>query len=166
MLPAAERLVFRRWSEGDLDLARSLWTNAEVMHFLGGPYSEAQVQARLHREIDNDARYGFQYWPIFLRDDGAHAGVCGLKPNPADERQQEIGFHLLPQFWRRGYAFEASRAVIDFAFNAIGADALYAGHHPANDSSRVLLQRLGFACIGTHFYEPTGLDHPWYRLKS
>jgi [ribosomal protein S5]-alanine N-acetyltransferase len=166
MLPSTERLIFRRWSEVDFDLARSLWRNAEVMHYLGGPMSDEKLKARVLREIENDARYGFEYWPIFLREGDAHVGVCGLKPYRPEERQYEIGFQILPQFWRRGYAYEAARAVVDFAFRTMNADALFAGHHPDNGASRALLERLGFECIGTHFFEPTGLDHPWYRLRS
>jgi len=79
-LPESQRLIFRRWSDVDPDLASLLWRDPEVMHFLGGPYSEEQVRKRLHVEIENDRLFGFQYWPIFVRDDGTFAGVCGLKP--------------------------------------------------------------------------------------
>ena len=165
-LPQSPRLRFRRWSEADIDLATNLWANPAVMRFLGGPYTPTQIEQRLHREIDHQRQFGFQYWPIFLKADGAHVGVCGLKPYKADLREYEIGFHLLPQFWGAGYASEAARATIAFAFESIGAMALYAGHHPQNASSRALVQRLGFECLGTHYFSPTGLQHPWYRLTA
>jgi len=164
-LPESQRLIFRRWSDVDPDLASLLWRDPEVMHFLGGPYSEEQVRKRLQVEIENDRLFGFQYWPIFVRDDGTFAGVCGLKPYKPESREHEIGFHLRPQFWRLGYASEGSRAVIGFASTSVRAHALYAGHHPQNEASRALLVRLGFECIGTHFFAPTGLDHPWYVLQ-
>jgi len=136
------------------------------MRYLGGPYTLAQVTTRLQREIANDESDGIAYWPIFLRTTGEHVGCCGLKACDASECAYEIGFHLLPQFWGNGYASEAAKSVIDVAFHERGASALYAGHHPRNGASRSLLTRLGFACIGTHFYAPTGLQHPWYQLSK
>lgn len=42
-------------------------------------------------------------------------GCCGLRPYRKNE--YGIGFHLLPQFWRKGYAVEAASAVINYAFS-------------------------------------------------
>lgn len=164
MPPPTARLEFRRWQRSDDALAATLWSNPDVMQFLGGPYSHDEVVARLEREVAHDEARGVQYWPVFLRDTGRFAGCCGLKPVPEHEDDLEIGFHFLPPFWGRGFAAEASRAVIAFAFGELGAPALFAGHHPQNGSSAALLSKLGFDTIGTHFFARTGLDHPWCRL--
>ena len=163
-LPESPRLLFRSWTEADINLATKLWANPDVMRYLGGPYTAAQIERRLQREIDNARQFGIQYWQILVKEGGAYAGVCGLKPFKPESGEYELGFHLLPDFWGRGYASEAARASIDFAFKTIGATALYAGHHPDNDSSRTLVRRLGFEQLGTHYFEPTSLQHPWYRL--
>jgi RimJ/RimL family protein N-acetyltransferase len=162
--PRTKRVEFGTWSTTDTELASRLWCDAEVMHFLGGPYSAAEVSARLGREIENQKTYGLQYWPVFI--DGAFAGCCGMKPVPDDDTRFEIGFHFLPAFWGAGYASEASRAVIDYAASHFGLTELFAGHHPDNASSRVLLTRLGFAQISEHFFARTGLQHPWLRWTS
>ena len=158
--------MFRRWVESDLDLAADLWGDADVMRYIGGPYTEEQIARRLQREISNDREFGFQYWPIFLKADGAYVGACGLKPYKPEAREYEIGFHLLPRFWGHGYASEAARAAIQFAFETLRATALYAGHHPDNAASRKLVERLGFHRLGTHYFAPTRLQHPWYRLDA
>ena len=74
----------------------------------------------------------------------------------------ELGFHVRSPLWRRGYATEAARAVIAFAFGDFGANALFAGHHPENATSRRLLERLGFRHTHDELYPPTGLPHPSY----
>jgi [ribosomal protein S5]-alanine N-acetyltransferase len=166
-LPApTERLEFRRWSRNDEDLATSLWGDPEVMRFLGGPYSPEEVSARIDREMANDDAHGIQYWPLFTRDSGEFAGCCGLKPYRPAESLLELGFHLRPPFWRAGYATEAAGAVVAFAFELLGAAALYAGSHPQNAASAALLSKLGFTRIGTHFFDRTGLDHSWWELKA
>ena len=159
--PPTARVEFRRWSTADVELATTLWGDPRVMRFLGGPYSRDEVVARLAREEANDAEHGMQYWPVYVDD--VFAGCCGLKPHEPEHRFHEIGFHLRPEFWGGGYASEAARAVMAYAFDELGTAALFAGHHPENETSRALLTRLGFTQIGTHFFARTGLQHPWYR---
>ncbi|HEX8169037.1 MAG TPA: GNAT family N-acetyltransferase [Thermoanaerobaculia bacterium] len=157
--PPTARLEFRRWTREDRDLAATLWCDPEVMRFLGGPYSQEELEARVERESASEV----QYWLLFTRD-GQFAGVCGLKPHK--EAILEIGFQLLPRFWGAGYAYEAAAAVVDYAFDALHVKALVAGHHPHNDSSRRLLTKLGFTEIGTHHFARTGLEHPWWELRK
>jgi [ribosomal protein S5]-alanine N-acetyltransferase len=156
------RLEFRRWTPGDVPLATLLWSDPRVMHFLGGPYSSEEVHARIERELANDDAHGVQYWPVFTIEGGEFAGCCGLKPHEPEHRRYEIGFHFRPEFWRTGFAYEASLAVIDYAFDTLGAAELYAGRHPDNIASANLLAKLGFTQIGTHHFARTGLEHPWY----
>ena len=163
MLPRVDGFDFRRWQLSDAALAATLWSDPKVMQYLGGPYTPEEVAARLKTEVSNDAAHGIQYWPLFVAGTDEFAGCCGLKPYDVANREYEIGFHFRPQFWGRGYASSAARAVIEHAFGPLDAAALYAGHHPENDASRTLLERLGFTQIGTHFFARTGLQHPWYR---
>ncbi|HEV7919711.1 MAG TPA: GNAT family N-acetyltransferase [Thermoanaerobaculia bacterium] len=161
--PPTARLLFRTWTAGDFDLAFSLWGDAEVTRYIGGPFSAQSVRGRVAKELENEAQYGVQYWPIFLREGGDHAGVCGLRPRNGI---YALGFHLHERYWGRGLAREAAQAVIAYAFEVIGTEALFAGHHPRNSSSRTLLERLGFEYTGDEWYEPTGLMHPSYLLRK
>ena len=159
-----ERLRFDVWSEDKLPLAEALWCDAEVTRFIGGPFTREQVQARVAREMANFAAHGVQYWPIFKRESGEHAGCCGLRPYDLDARVFALGFHLLPQHWGKGYAREASLAVIEHAFTSLDASKLFAGHHPQNERSRKTLVALGFEYWRDELYPPTGLMHPSYLL--
>jgi len=160
------RLGFRWWRPSDLPHAQALWGDPAVTRFIAaGPLSQAQVRARLEREIEMQQRHGFQYWPIFLLAGGAHVGCCGLRPHGDDPATPEFGVHIASRHWRQGYAFEAASSVIGHAFATLGAKALFAGHNPANAASRSLLTRLGFVYTHDEFYEPTGLRHPSYLLK-
>ncbi|HEV2387806.1 MAG TPA: GNAT family N-acetyltransferase [Candidatus Acidoferrales bacterium] len=158
------RLGFRRWSPEDLPLAWALWGDPEVTRLIGGPFSEAEVERRLDREIAAIEASGVQYWPIFLLGGDLHVGCCGLRPYRPEGRIYELGFHIRRGFWGQGLAEEAARAVILFAFETLGAKGLFAGHHPANAPSRHLLEKLGFRFTHEEFYPPTGLQHPSYSL--
>ena len=161
-----KRLGFRPWTRGDIELALALWGDEEVTKLIGGPFSPEQIEARLSQEISNLTAYGIQYWPIFLLSIGEFVGCCGLRPYKLDQRIYEIGVHIRPEHWGRGYALEASQAIIKYAFEHFGVAGLFAGHNPANEASRRVLEKLGFRFTHHEFYPPTGLKHPSYLLAA
>ena len=62
----------------------------------------------------------------------------------ADQPRAEIGYILGREHWGQGYAGEAQRRVIDFAFDEVGLHRLEADTHPDNAASARSLERLGF----------------------
>lgn len=160
----SERLAFGYWSENDAALAQQLWGDPQVTRLFGGPFTPAQVEQRLNQEIAWQRSFGVQYWPLFLQESDAFAGCCGLRPRDRQARIYEMGFHLCPEFWGRGIATEAARAVIHHAFNTLGAASLFAGHHPENHASRHVLEKLGFQFTHAELFPPTGQMHRCYVL--
>jgi len=163
-----ERLYFRTWTEADLDLARGLWSDPEVTKFISayGEFSEADIQDRLKLEMENEKKYGVQYWPVFFKDSREHAGCCGLRPFDLSREIYEIGFHIRSAHWGQGLASEAALGVMEYTFQVLKAAGLFAGHNPQNVTSRHLLQKLGFHYTHDEYYAPTGLQHPSYLLMS
>jgi RimJ/RimL family protein N-acetyltransferase len=159
-----ERLLFRTWTDADLPLALALWGDIRVTKLIGGPFDDAAVKKRLDRELEHQRLHGFQYWPIFLRQGGAHAGCAGLKPYDLARGIIETGFQLHPDHFGHGLATEAARAVVAYAFEVVGAKAIFAGHHPENHASRRVLEKLGLRYTHDELYPPTGLMHRSYRL--
>ncbi|MFT3693440.1 MAG: GNAT family N-acetyltransferase [Kofleriaceae bacterium] len=155
------RLAFRSWRESDLPFAQALFGDPRVTALVGGPFSDDQVKARLASEMACEAAHGYQYWPMF--DNETFVGCCGLKPRP--DGGIELGFYVCVDHHGRGYAVEAARSVIAHAFDLVGADRIFAGHHPNNVGSRRTLEKLGFIYAHDEFYPPTGLQHPGYYLQ-
>ena len=111
----SNRLGFREWSQDDLPLARTLWGNAAVTKFIGGPFSERQIEDRLNKEIETCKNCGVQYWPISLLETGSYVGCAGLRPYAGSPGVFELGIHLRPEFWGRGLAEEAGQALTSLA---------------------------------------------------
>lgn len=162
-----QRIGFSRWNEGDRELSRLLWGDGRVTKFLcaSGKFTQDDVDRRLQMEIENGRIYGVQYWPVFDLSSEELVGCCGLRPYRLEEGIYEIGFHLRPEYWGRGLAAEAARAVIRYAFDEMKAGNLFAGHNPNNTNSKKLLGRLGFHYTGDEYYAPTGLYHPSYLYR-
>lgn len=77
--------------------------------------------------------------------DGALIGMCGLEPRPDGA---ELGYWLGVPFWRRGYATEAVRALIDYGFGEFGYEVLRSGARVSNPASRRVLEKCGFQWTG------------------
>ena len=163
----SERLGFRTWAKNDFKLAFELWGDPQVSRFIDarGTLSADQVREKLDKEITTEVGHNVQYWPIFLLQNNDHVGCCGLRPYDLENKVYEIGFHICPQFWRQGFALEAAHTVMQYAFTKLNACALFAGHNPANQASRLLLEKLHFRYTHDEFYPPTGLQHPSYLLR-
>jgi RimJ/RimL family protein N-acetyltransferase len=143
-----ERLRVRPWTAADDDLARlaDLYGREEVLRWLGGlpvpsPVGLVERWAQVHAL---DERYGA--WAV-ERPDGVVAGTVLFKPLPDGVGEVEVGWHLHPDSWGRGYATEAARAVIERGFDA-GVPEVYAVVRPGNDASVAVCRRLGMAPIG------------------
>jgi RimJ/RimL family protein N-acetyltransferase len=73
-------------------------------------------------------------------------GACGvaMTEGPAPE----LGYWLGVRFWGKGFATEAVRAVIDYAFTDLEHDAVQAGARVTNPASRRILEKCGFQWTG------------------
>ena len=164
----SDRMGWRRWTKSDYHLALSLWGNPEVtqlFHSRGG-LSDEEVVERLDKEISTEKDFGVQYWPIFLKETEMFVGASGLRPYDLDRGIYEKGTHLIPSAWGQGLGTEAGLTVIKYAFETIGAKALFAGHNPKNTASARMIKKQGFSYTHDEFYEPTGLEHPSYLLRA
>ena len=91
----------------------------------------------------NDA--GWFAWYFVLRGDGERVviGNGGFKGAPSGG-SVEIGYSVLPQFQRRGYAFEAVQALTTWAFSHGSVERVIAETLPELEPSQQLLRKLGF----------------------
>jgi RimJ/RimL family protein N-acetyltransferase len=87
-------------------------------------------------------------WLMIDRQRNAVVGDLGFKGAPDEAGQVEIGYGVLPQFQRRGYAFEAATGLVDWAFRRPEVRAVLADCLPDNAGSVAVLRKLGMTEIG------------------
>lgn len=108
----------------------------------------AEWSLRFAEEHPTDGRWNLYY----LVDPSAESGrtcvgIVGFKGAPAEGRV-EVGYSVLSQFRRRGYASEAVKALVELAFAHDGIDAVLAETLPELRPSIGVLERLGFRLTG------------------
>lgn len=83
---------------------------------------------------------------VILRETNTLIGTCGaFEP---DEKSVMLGYSILPDYRRRGYATEATRALIDFAFADDGVERVLAETYPELTPSIGVLEKCGFTFVG------------------
>ena len=86
---------------------------------------------------------------VLAREPEAHlVGAVGFGRMGEDASDPDLGYWLGEPFWGNGYATEAARAAIDFAFAERGLARLVAGCRIANGASRRVLEKCGFQYSG------------------
>lgn len=78
-----------------------------------------------------------------------------------DDYQLEIGYTLSPEYQGKGYAQEAVKAVINYAFSELKKHRIIASVDPDNIKSLSLLEKIGFRKEG-HFIKSFHMNDQWY----
>jgi RimJ/RimL family protein N-acetyltransferase len=102
---------------------------------------------------------------LIVRRDATVLGACGLAERTAESA--ELGYWLAFAFWGNGYATEAARAVIDYAFDDLGYEMLHAGARVSNPASRRVLEKCGFGWTGVELHRIRSLasSAPFDRFR-
>ncbi len=147
---ATERLDLRPWSIEDLPGLHGLWTDPGVRRFLWDgeviPLEKAEEVVRAG--IDSFDHHGFGFWGVRERGREKLIGFGGFRfVEPG--RDVEILYGIDPPLWGRGYATEAARALIDWAFRETELTRIFAGADAPNRASFRVLEKLGMRYDGT-----------------
>lgn len=146
-----ERLVLRPYTEADFDGLHALFSDESVVRWLyEGTTTPEESKQKLARRIEGHALTEEQGLnaAVELRD-GTYAGDVALfYMAPAKHRSIELGFSFLPSRQGNGYATEAARALVAWAFS-IGFHRVYGRLEPRNAASARVLEKLGMRHEGT-----------------
>jgi RimJ/RimL family protein N-acetyltransferase len=155
------RLLLRPLSIEDLDEFVALHADPEVTRFIR-PLDRAEAEERLKRDKSEWAERGHGLLAVLEKDGGEFLGRAGLKHWPQLD-ETELGWALRRDAWGHGYATEAARASIEWAFSEFDLPYLTAMVSPGNDRSARVAERLGM----TRLREDVLLDDPVvvYALK-
>jgi len=158
-----ERLILRRFTVDDAQFVLTLVNEPSFLRYIGDKKIRNLEDARqyiLSGPVASYERHGFGLCLVELRETHRPIGMCGLLKRE-ELPEPDIGFALLPEFWNKGFAFEAAAAVLQDARERLGIERILAITSLDNEASIKLLERLGFT-----FQKITKLaaDHEQVRL--
>lgn len=164
------RLIMRPFEERDAEGLFLLDSNPEVMKYVGGVVSTKIEQSQQMIEFIQKQykENGVGRLAVIEKSTNTLIGWSGLKYLTSEingmKNVYELGYRFLPEYWGKGYATETARAALNYAFNEIKTDVVYAMAVTENTGSNRVLQKLGFEELGT-FLDYSDLCY-WYRLKK
>lgn len=141
------RLILRNWLERDRELFHRINSDERVMEFFPFRRDRAQSDAVMDGMRDAIARDGYGWTAAEVAATGECIGFVGL--NAAEivpvvpAGTLEVGWRLAPEFWGKGYATEAARALLDHAFDRLGRDEVISFAVWNNHPSIAVMKRLG-----------------------
>lgn len=149
------RLLLRPFESRDLDALAAIYGDPAVMAYVGdGTVRDRErVGLGLEKMIAMQEERGYAPWAVGERAAGALVGECGLYPLEGVGPEVELTYTFARCVWGKGYATEAGRAALDYAFTATGLARVIAVVHPENAASIRVLEKLGMRADGVgHYY--------------
>lgn len=159
-----ERLLMRPFEEGDLTALHEMQSNEEVVKYLYHDVrSLDEVRAALARKMAGTSITGEGDGlsaAAVLRDTGEFVGDISLWLVSEGHAQAEVGFVVHPAHQRKGYATEAARPMVDFAFTTMGVHRVIGRTEARNAGSARVIEKLGMR-REAHFVENEWVKGEW-----
>lgn len=111
---------------------------------------------------------GIARWAVVDKLTNECIGWSGLKyfnqPLNNHNNFYELGYRFKKKHWGKGFATESSIAILDYGFENLNVDSIFAITDPKNLNSKKVLTKLGFDFQETFDYEGDPTD--WFVLKK
>ena len=151
------RLILRQFTEDDVDNLLALDSDADVMRFINGGVASSR-KAITRKFLPDVLSYYCEYdnlgfWAIVEKSSQEFLGWVVLRPESrfriaklldvAEPDAMELGYRLRKVSWGKGYATEASQALIDKALTQWNVKKIIAWALPENKASIRVMEKLG-----------------------
>jgi len=150
-----ERLILRPWQEEDAEALYTYASDPDIGPPAGWPPHTGVDNSR---HIIRTVLTAPQTYAVCLKD-GTPIGSVGLKLNGSTDMTHrddecELGYWIGKPFWGQGLIPEASRALLQYAFESLGMRAVWCGYYEGNEKSKRVQEKLGFV----YQYTTEGLE--------
>lgn len=174
----SERLLLTPLSETDIDIALEMYTDPAVVKYVCDPMSEDEIRKEMSYVTKRGSNGCIGIWCISDRRTSEKYGDGYLLPMPVDEDDTdwdllvpdampdgdiEVGYFLKRSAWGNGFATEACRRLIKFAFEETSLKEVVATLDEGNQNSRIVLEKAGFSYGGR--IRAYGKDGPHFRIS-
>jgi ribosomal-protein-alanine N-acetyltransferase len=145
MILETERLVIRKFKSADLAGLTDMFTDAEVMKYIGPRRAMTEVESQawlmniLQRQDTELTRYA-----VALKEMDELIGVAGLKE---EDEVMDFGYYLRRKYWGNGYASEACSAIQGYIETSLQIKDYQIFIADENTRSIRMIERLGLKAV-------------------
>ncbi|MDO7083823.1 GNAT family N-acetyltransferase [Pseudocolwellia sp. AS88] len=170
-----ERLLLRQWRTSDLHAFAQMNGCEKVMEYFPHPLTSVESDAIAHRLTKIITEKGWGFWANEEKNSQKFIGSVGLKQTDAClpfSPAVEIGWRLDSQYWHKGYATEAAKKSLEFAFNELNLKEVISFTAKINKPSIKVMERIGMVDTGKPFNHPiveknsSLLEHVLYKIEQ
>lgn len=141
------RLILRSWKKSDIEPFVEMNQDREMMRYFPKRYSREE-SLNLYQAIQKEFQeIGYSLFAVEEKKSQEFIGFVGLHQSDLkifnNETAIEIGWRIKTDFWNQGYATEAAKACLEFAFNEIGLKKVYSFTAIVNLPSQAVMKKLG-----------------------
>lgn len=148
----SERLILRPFALSDAKMVQHLAGNikiAETTLNIPHPYEDGMAEAWIgtHREglkQEKEVTYA-----IVKKDANELIGAISLMMINQTHKKAELGYWIGVPYWSNGYCTEASRTLINYGFNGLNLNKIYAKALVTNTASWTVMEKVGMSHEGT-----------------
>ncbi|OBT07310.1 GCN5 family acetyltransferase [Vibrio sp. UCD-FRSSP16_10] len=167
-----DRLLLRPWKPSDFNAFVQMNSNPQVMRFFPSTLSPIQSIELVRRLSDELERYHWGMWALELKSTQQFIGMVGLQRRSAGDGILpipfvEIAWRIDQPFWGQGYAPEAARIILNYAFDHLGLQSVYSLTALCNLPSQRVMQKIGMHNTLADFQHPKLETHSklsWHCL--
>lgn len=133
-----DRLYLRPLVSSDTEALVSILCDGETMRFYPAPFTYQQVERWINKGL----------WAVILKENNAFIGDCGISMQDIEGvLMPELGYHINKQYWGKGYATEAAKAFISYAFQVLHYPLIVSYMKYDNLPSRRVAEKNGFVYV-------------------
>jgi len=147
VIAETERLIIRPLRISDTAMILSLFNEPDVINYIGDrgiKNSDDALNYIQSGPLAMQLELGFSLYCCQLKGSDETVGISGLIKRDGIE-EVEVGFAMLSQHYRQGYAKESMNAVLDYAKSTLNLQIFQAITSPENNASIKFLEGLGFS---------------------
>ena len=148
----SDRLYLRQWKEEDKELFFELNSDPKVMKYFPQILSKNESDAFVEKIKSQIDRKGWGVFAAEKKQASEFIGFIGLT-DPSFKTPfapcTEIGWRLHRNFWKKGYATEGAKVVLDFAFKKLRKEYIISFTSKLNSSSIAVMKRIGMVILIT-----------------
>lgn len=158
----SERLIFRDWTDNDLDIFIAINKDKDVMKYFPNTLSNLESISFYEKIKKEFQELGYGLYAVETKHNKEFIGFIGFHKASFISNFTpciEIGWRLIKEVWGKGYASEGAYACLQYGFDILGFGEIYSFTAVANTKSEKVMKKIGMT-------QASYFDHPNVEKQS